>query len=49
MWERWRKAGHFLQEIAKLFDRPHTVESQNIFVDTGGITATTAMSLRDWR
>jgi len=35
MWERW-KEGWTLQEIGKLFDRPHT-SIQQILAQTGGI------------
>ena len=38
MWERW-KQGWMLNEIGRLFDRPHT-SIQQIFVRTGGIQPT---------
>ena len=51
MWERW-KQGWTLNEIGRLFDRPHT-SIQQIFVRTGGIQpparsrASTALSLAE--
>src|ERR1700740_252541 len=51
MWERW-KQGWTLQEIGKLFDRPHT-SIQQILAQTGGIRpadrrrAATALNLAE--